>query len=398
MSAEQPQVLIRDDGALDDVRAVLDELRVEYADADKDDPDILPTHMLITSGQYSVQALKQIRSERPDRHIFHLIIIEQRASRTLCAFLKRHGCDMVARLPVHPTVIRLLVQRALYPGLEKRNSRRVAIGSVVKLKAGLMSKTATLAELSLKGCGLVTKQPLKVGTRVTVALPKELSNKGALALAGEVVGAKHGLTVEAGQHAAAIVFEPFGRQIGKQLSDIMRENVVGHTGRVESPLAPTQNASENSPAGLEPQSISSVPASSTASADASATSDVDTDGDRREGRRGKYEESVAAKTTGETHSLIGRDLSVGGMRVTRDESLRVGSILQLAIFGEGAVRPVVVRAEVVRDGGQEGLGLRFRDLPDKQRARLQRIVKSLDEIAETSPASGTVVSEVLERD
>jgi hypothetical protein len=86
------------------------------------------------------------------------------------------------------------------------------------------------------------------------------------------------------------------------------------------------------------------------------------------------------------------------MRVTRDESLRVGSILQLAIFGEGAVRPVVVRAEVVRDGGQEGLGLRFRDLPDKQRARLQRIVKSLDEIAETSPASGTVVSEVLERD
>ena len=83
MEAERPQILIRDDGALDEVRAVLDELRVEYTDADKDDTDLLPTHMLITSGQYSVEALKQVRREAGHRRIFHLIILEQRASRSL---------------------------------------------------------------------------------------------------------------------------------------------------------------------------------------------------------------------------------------------------------------------------------------------------------------------------
>jgi len=42
----------------------------------------------------------------------------------------------------------------------------VTIGAPVKLKSGLLSRTATLAELSLRGCGLVARQRLEVGAEV----------------------------------------------------------------------------------------------------------------------------------------------------------------------------------------------------------------------------------------
>ncbi len=72
---------------------------------------------------------------------------------------------MVAAGPINPTVLRLLVFRALYRGVERRDCERVTIGEEIKVKSGLMNRNTVLAELSLRGCGLVGKQAHSVGSK-----------------------------------------------------------------------------------------------------------------------------------------------------------------------------------------------------------------------------------------
>jgi hypothetical protein len=82
------------------------------------------------------------------------------------------------------------------------------------------------------------------------------------------------------------------------------------------------------------------------------------------------------------------------MRVAPENGLSVGARLQLAIYGNAGIPPVIVSAEVVRDDGGEGLGLSFDSLTKAVQTRLDAIVSGLDELG--SGASGTVVSEILE--
>jgi hypothetical protein len=98
--------------------------------------------------------------------------------------------------------------------------------------------------------------------------------------------------------------------------------------------------------------------------------------------------------------LIGRDLSLGGMRVRPVPGLQLGDEFKLALYAGGAHSALVVKAVVARDDGGDGLVLTFPDVAGPAAAELTKLVDTLpttvDERAADSPAPGVIVSEILE--
>jgi hypothetical protein len=124
-------------------------------------------------------------------------------------------------------------------------------------------------------------------------------------------------------------------------------------------------------------------------------------GERRDGTRRRFTHRVLAAGTGISHVLIGRDLSAGGMRVRPDADLALGDQLKLAIHSRPGLPAIMVKAVVTRDDGDDGVLLRFRDLPDSIAARLEQIMDCLSVMPlgqRPGARPGTIVSEVLEHE
>jgi len=122
--------------------------------------------------------------------------------------------------------------------------------------------------------------------------------------------------------------------------------------------------------------------------------------DERGGPRKLFAGRVVAAGRGHSCVMIGRDLSVGGMRVRPVQGLRVGDKFKLALYDDGDTAAMVIDAVVVRDDGWDGMVLRFRSPSLAIRRRLEELVASLPasrpEAGAGSRASGVVVSEILE--
>jgi hypothetical protein len=101
-----------------------------------------------------------------------------------------------------------------------------------------------------------------------------------------------------------------------------------------------------------------------------------------------------------TRVLMGRDISVGGMRVDPNPALSLDDELQIAIHVRAREEPLVVTARVTRDDHKRGLVLRFRDLSDGDRRHLQQMIGWLPILAmreDREEDLAMVVSEILER-
>jgi hypothetical protein len=373
-----PRVLIRDDGELDDVRALLTQMGVDYAEAASRGSSELPVDLLVSSTRPVAGALDQI-SASPKRHNFLHIVVVDEASRTLHRMLRGRGCDLLLRRPVHPTALRLLVQRALYAGEERRQIERVAIAAPIKLRKGLLWQGATLAELSTRGCGLVSSRAFRVGDTLKVELGRRLTGARAVSLDGRVVGVQQKLAGEPGKHSIAVAFVRLDKPTQRLLHSIMTTHSMGST---------LETRPRNHEAAAPPE-----PGPETTTAPDGA--------DRRSSERRPYSRSVLAKAEGHACAIIGRDLSAGGMRVEREPGLELGMELRLVLYGHANLPPLLVRAVVHRDAGEEGWALRFKDLLEPAREQIEKLVESLPVVESDEDPSlarpGQVVSEVLER-
>jgi hypothetical protein len=84
--------------------------------------------------------------------------------------------------------------------------------------------------------------------------------------------------------------------------------------------------------------------------------------------------------------LVGRDLSAGGVGVEPHPSLALGDPLRLAIFDTSFRVPFTVKAEVIRDDGQRGLGLRFAKPEAETSQRIGKLVSTLLASEASAPA------------
>lgn len=350
-----PSVLLVDDGELGDVRRLLDELGVDYVHlrgASISDGLEPPRDLLLTTAR-RVQTIPR-DTRNPDTEPVRVVVANEEAE-TLRERLRRDGVDFLVRRPVHSEALRLLVLRALYRGPEKRRGVRVPFGVPVDCRISGTRVDALLLELSSAGCRLSlprTKRPLApVGAGLVVTIPPDEEDAEPFSLYGTVMRVHD---EHADEVTLAIGFGELGEAHRDALSRTLLRRAVGHVG------SPSE---------------------------------------RREHPRALFDESITALNQEASSALVGRDVSLGGMRVDPHPDLKVGDELVLEIYGFADSAPSEVHATVIRDDGPDGLALRFEHVSPALARRLEELVTALPSIEPLrdgeAAAMGAVVSRIV---
>jgi hypothetical protein len=386
-----PSVLLLHDGELNDVRELLDELGADYLHLrggeipERVDP---PTKLLIATARRAMTAGKWSAGPGALHQPCKIGIVAE-DSNTLRSMLRRIGFDLLVRRPVHPYALRLLILRALYTGDERRRESRIPVGYEISYRSGVRRKRAMLVELNTRGCRLLSEHPLKIGSRLTLDLPTEITGSRSMQLRSKVIRcADDDRGAPRKQHAVALSFEKLSVANRRRLGEILKQRESGPlvlskamaraTGAVTTSAAPARSQGDGGTPLAAPGSIE----------------------DRRKNPRASYDRDVRSLDEEANLVLMGRDLSVGGMRIEPHPGLEIGAKLRLAIYGEPREEPFVVRARVVRDDGDDGMGLRFEQISTGIGARLESLVANLPSVESLhggeTDALGSVVSRILE--
>ena len=404
--ASRPALLVVDDGELDDIVALLNQLGVEFAHlrGAAVPPNVAaPERVLVTTPRRAMLAKDWPRSA-PLR-----IAVVTEDSNTLRAMLRRVGFDLLLRRPVHPYALRLVLIRALYAGDEKRREERIPIGTGITFRSGFFRKKALLADISQRGCRILGEEALSTGTRINLPLPKELSPTE-LTLPCKVVrvAAKAGPDgrIEMGLAFENLTKEKLAevRALLKRLSDaagmddprVFGAKVAVRTAPVAAQIAKPAAARAGAPARPAPIRLGPPAlAAPVPTAPAAPPPSVDS-ANRRQHPRGAFPKEVARLDLEAESVLLGRDLSVGGMSVEYHPSLQVGEVLELALYVSPRDEPIVVKGRVVQDAG-DGFGLAFDGIDKSVGEQLERLVARLPSVESLQGGEGAGLGSVVSR-
>jgi len=221
-------------------------------------------------------------------------------------------CDFIVRRPVHTAALKLLIQRAIYTGPERRARERVAIGAAVSVRSGIRSWVSTLLDLSLRSCRLLSSKPVVPDRSVTVRLPRRITGCETLSLKGRVVRCEEPNRSGSEMFEIAVSFDSLEPATRRALRVILEGYMVG-------PASLACEAADNSR--LSPRT---------------GAPRREVEGARMTDRRGEARQSKSglpptARVNPGTLAavLIGRDLSPAGMRVEQDAELELGDELDL---------------------------------------------------------------------
>jgi len=413
MPAKTPPLLVLDDGELDDVIELLNELGIEHAHqrGAAIPPQIAPPGRVIVTTPRRAMLTKDWPRSAPYR-----IAVVTEDSNTLRAMLRRVGFDLLLRRPVHPYALRLVLLRGLYAGEEKRREERVAVGVEIQFRSGFRRKRALIADLSQRGCRILGEKPLALGTRLHLPLPPELS-PNALVLPCKVVRASAKPEAD-GRFEMGLAYENLSKEKLTEVRALLKrlsEAAGMEDARVLATKAPARHATPAPPAARTPDAsvkpalaarpsapgAPAAPPARVASAPKRAPIAPEKQvlsSDRRQHPRASYSGKVPRLDDEADSVLLGRDLSVGGMRVEYHPNLQIGDVLELAVYGLPREEPIVVKARVAQDSG-DGLGLAFDSVEPAVRVRLEWLVTRLPSVESLQGGEvgglGSVVSRVL---
>lgn len=382
----RPRVLVIDDGELDDVLELLRGLDIEPIRAVNPGPAQQSEEradLLVASA--STALTLGPRWSAPDSAAV-TIAITQGESKTLCASLRRLGFDYLVRRPVHPEALRLLLHSSLYRNYDRRGAARLPAGCEVTWFEGWKWRSGTLLELSSRGCRLIPKRRIAPRSVLSITLPRSVAGWPWLRLKGRVTRTVRDDS-RRGMLSAAVVFGDLSSRARLRLDALLEELRLGPVAL--SDAGPAQGAetvsgSDDSRPGDEPPH----------------------EDERRLYPRGEFQREVLAmgpRSEGVRNVLVGRDLSVGGLRVEADPALGLDDIVHIALYDTLNREPITVTAKVVRDDGVRGLGLRFIDLDVAASEQVQRIVGTLPVVEDLSEQadgeghySGVFFAEILD--
>ena len=419
-----PSVLLLHDGELANLTSVIEPLGGIDRRGDPTDLDRSRAWDVIIA---SASRMLELHEHLSDTSAVRIAVLDG-DSKTLRKMLHRVDTDLLVRQPVHPAALRLLILHALYRGPEKRRATRVSMGAPVRFRSGLRSRPAILAELSTRGCRMMVDpgcHRVAPDKSVTVVLPPEVTNdKRSLSLRGHVMRIS---SADASSEVIAVLFELLRETARKRLASIVSAHRHGPAVLDEAvaralhslPIIPD----DAEPLSITPEGSASLPSTPENARPLSIVADsaeplpitpedadpqpLDHDGpaseaksERRTQERHELSRRIVALSDEAARVLIGRDLSVGGMRIDPTPGLTTGDRLKVAVHVRPDGQPLVVSAEIARDDGPEGMALRFVDLGPEASAYLEEMVFALPTIIESSNSregTGVVVSEVVGR-
>lgn len=421
-----PRILLIDDGELEHVAAMLERLGIEHTRLRGGlvEPEVAPPSDLLIATPRRAAAVRRgspvgASTGRPLR-----IIAVGEDSNAMRRMLRRMGFHLLVRRGAHPDVWRLLVERALFEGDERRVDPRLPVVAPISFtssgdspqKVAGGAERAMLIDISNRGCRIRTPDPLDAGASLSLEIP--LPDGATLRLKGHLVRAvgeeQAEDSKEAGdRYSSAILFDrdlPGEERtrlahwlndlsVGPGASDVATTDLLP---ACESPVIPgltlDQETDPALPVGVE---IEVQRDREGAVADASSN--------RRQTARASFagavmavpEESSERQIESHRRVLMGRDLSAGGMRTEPTPGIRRGDRFQLAIYGPAQPHPFLVQAIVEREDEDGGIALRFTDVaPDLARG-LEKLVACLPDIESLEDGEtagmGAVISEILSR-
>lgn len=121
--------------------------------------------------------------------------------------------------------------------------------------------------------------------------------------------------------------------------------------------------------------------------------------ERRTHPRREYRRRLWALGRENVSVVLGRDLSLAGIRLEENSGLSIGDQVELALYGGAREESLVVAATAVRDDADGGLGLRFEGLTPSQTQALEQMLEGLPPVESLceEKAAGVVVSKVVRR-
>ena len=394
-----PAILFLHDGDLCELREPLSGLGIPVAEREggPTNADRVRAWDLVLASSKRMLSLEGELSETP---AVRIAVLDD-DSKTRRQMLRRAGADLLVRLPVHPGALRLLILHSLYRGTEKRRTSRVSIGAAIRFRSGFRPHNAILAELSPTGCRMLApigSHNAKCGASLTLQLPAELCGGRALTLPGRIHRVEDG---DWGTNAIAVSFGRLRSSVAEKLQSVIAAHSEGPAmlaSEASGALASLPNRVQHE--ALQHDARQRQPAPDKPIADTVlATSEMNSQ--RRQLPRHNMKQRVIAVGEQASRVLMGRDLSAGGLRVAPAPGLGVGDLLKIALYVQPSREPLVVDAEIARDDGDAGLGLRFLDLGTEQLELITRMVSELPGISEpdeSAETSGVFVSEVLARE
>lgn len=395
-----PEVLLLDDGELDDIATLLADLEAPFERLRGGELRAgIPTPgVLLIATPRRLGSLAE--SPGPQRTPLRVVVTEG-DSEGQRAQLRRIGFDFLVRRPVHPEALRLLLLRCLFSGNEQRADARVAVGYPVSIRSGLMPKDATLIDLSVGGCRLIAGAHIPVGRRLRVQLPRHASTEGTSTLAGLVARVDEDRGMDSLRcWRLGIAFEALNDAERADLERCVTEHARGPA-RMQDRTDPTDRGRERR-AGVHLLEVKlDVDPEPTQGLEAPEEEPTRPGAEQRESARVRFAQRVPAYGKSALRVLMGRDLSTRGMRIEPHIGLKLGDRIHLAIYGDPEEAPALVWATIRRDDGDSGLAAHFDPLPAELENMLERWVGRLPLIeslqAGESQSLGAVLSEILAR-
>ena len=402
-------VLLLDDGELDDVQECLEQTGIAFGRVRGGAivANTPPPERLLVATPRRVDAVRLPPAGSEKGRALVRIVVVQEDSTTMREQLRRIGFDFLVRRPVHPEALRLLILRSIYSGEERRREERVAMGVEVSFRTGLLPRRATMVDLSSRGCRLLSSYVLEPGRRVHVQVPD--GTREPIPVRGQVV--RMSLDEHLGPdgpYSAAVAFDPLAEPEQARLARVLARRARGPArlgaSAGEDALVPPEARADDLRRVELPVDVRVSPGNGAAQeievADEPAHEDAEPGTEeRRRGTRSAYKRRIPAFGDRAMRVLVARDLSTGGMRVERTQTLRLGQRFRIALHVGPGETPLVVHAEVARDDGLGGFMLRFRDLTAAAERYLVKMIDTLP-VLETrnSSAERVVVSEILTQD
>lgn len=403
-SPEAPLILLHHDGELREVRTLLDSLEIpvhERVGPLRPAESRAAWQSVIGTPKRLLEFKVNVTGPRPT-----FIAIADQLSKTLESQMKRLRIHYVVNRPVHPMALRLLILHALYNGPERRKRDRVSIGAEVRIRSGVFAKPATLAEISLRGARILTHQPLRTGAPIKLLIGRDLTLSGTLKIPAATVRT---CSLEDGCVEVGLRFDEAGpktTELLRRFIDLHRRGPVqvrhqiagtvstpGSTPHVSQTSAATP-ARANVAATPPPQpTVAPMPIAATVDAAVDPTVEED---ERRNAGRHAYDNRVVALLDEAARVFIGRDISVGGMRVDAHPEIGIGCRVKLALHAGPRSEPLLVNAIVQRDDGDEGIFLRFIDESRSLEREIDQVISRIGVSSGEGLDSDVVVSEIIE--
>jgi hypothetical protein len=413
---ESPPVLLLDDGELDDVQPLIEQMGLQFGRVRggailQGTPP--PSTLLVTTPR-RVRAVCNDQTNGKSAPV-RVVVVDQ-DSPSLREQLRKTGFDYLVRRPIHPEALRLLLLHCVYAGEERRGQPRVPVGFEISFRSWIRQRRALLTDLSVGGCRLLTPRSLARGRSIKLTLSEELGATAPVTLRGRITRCDCDERLgDEGLYRSAIRFENVELETRKELESIVETQARGPLtlprprGVAETAEDPPEKTTtrervrirRNNPR-VEPTTDVGVPPSRAPLFEPPARAKADPWSgpfDRRRNRRGAYDQKVPTFGDSALRVLVGRDLSASGMQVERAD-LEIGDRVHVAIYGEACDEPMLVWGTATRKDEQDRITLLFDELEPDITHALEKLVARLPAVEPLrdgeSAAMGTVISKIVE--